>query len=203
MISWLKRNIKILQLKKKIRSEESLGWLVNLTWRGLNLISPKLDLTKIIFFISDWTEHPNFWKTHNYFPMFNLTWAESHLQSSCASRVQWNSQNYHISQDFAKFSENPHEIRKKLSMEGTPIWLQRFLFPIVQDTLPKFVNSDGFGASQKDLLKRTETQDLTNNEIRYRVTNKDTLHDLYHHIMIKGLKDSVWTRAFITVVYCA
>ena len=35
---------------KKSRSEESLRWLVNLTSRGFNLTSCKLDWTKINFF---------------------------------------------------------------------------------------------------------------------------------------------------------
>ena len=39
------------------RSEESLRWLVNLTLRGFNLTSNKLDLTKR--FAWDWTEHLN------------------------------------------------------------------------------------------------------------------------------------------------
>ena len=157
----------------------------------------------MIFFISDRTEHPNFLKT----PMFNLTWAESHIQSSCASRVQWNSQNFSKKADPVKilpdFLKTPMKSEKKCPWRGRPAQLIPALpSPSVQDTLPKFVNSDGFRASQNNLLKRTETQDLTNNVIRYRVTNKDTLHALYYHIMPR-LKDSVWTNAFITVVYCA
>ena len=41
--------------------EQSLWWL-NLTSYRLNPTSHKLDLTKIIFFISDWTKHLKTWK---------------------------------------------------------------------------------------------------------------------------------------------
>ena len=45
-------------------SEESLRWLINLTYLGLNLTSSKLDLTKIILFTSIWTEHLKTQKIH-------------------------------------------------------------------------------------------------------------------------------------------
>ena len=109
MISWLKSNIQTLQLKN-IKEWRITKVTCKSPSCGLNLNSLKLDLTEMIFFISDWTEHPNFWKTehlnfwktHNYFPMFNLTWVESHIQLSCASRVQWSSQNFRQKPDPVK-----------------------------------------------------------------------------------------------------
>ena len=88
-------------------------------------------------------------------------------------------------------------------MERAPNWLQRSLPPVSRAShLPNSSIQIGLVIAKRVYRKLTETQDVTNNVIRYRVTNKDTLHALHYRTMLR-LKDSVWTRAFITAVYCA